>query len=220
VSWSLSGTWISSTNTNVRIAGRKTIADWQQSRQTLAVGADTGPWQKAFNAYFVARLTSRYLKPIELLHTAGTFDGEGFSILAIHCSLIEFLESTLQGLSYRHVRRGDPPLTQYEYSKSGEVFANFLSTRRPFCTIFDNALAADFYANVRCALLHEARTKDGWIVKAKGPAIVAVSSSEKIVYRNNFHRALIEFLDWYRAALLTDPQLQEAFIRKFDGLCQ
>jgi len=92
-------------NTSVRIAGRKTTADWQQSRQALAPGADANLWQKAFNTYFVERLTSRYLKPIELLQTAHTFDGEGFSILAIHCSLIEFLESTLQGLSYR---RGPP----------------------------------------------------------------------------------------------------------------
>ena len=69
-------------------------------------------------------------------------------------------------------------------------------------------------------MLHEARTKDGWIVKAKGPAIVAVSSREKVVYRNNFHQALIDFIEWYRAALPTDTNLQEAFIRKFDGLCQ
>ncbi len=141
-------------NTSIRIAGKKTIADWRQIRQTLLPGVDASVWQKAFKSYFEARLTSRYLKPIELLQAPRTFDGEGFSILAIHCSLVEFLESTLQGLSYRHVRRGDPPLRQYEYSQSGTLFAHFLSTRPPFRSVFDQALSADFYTGVRCALLH------------------------------------------------------------------
>jgi len=207
-------------NTSVRIAGTKTIADWQSSRQTLTPGADASLWEKAFNAYFMARLTSRYLKPIERLQSAHTLDGEGFSILAIHCSLVEFLESTLQGLSYRCLRRGDPSLGQYEYSQSARIFRHFLCTRRPFCAIFTDALAADFYTGVRCALLHEARTKDGWIVKAKGAAVVVVSSKEKVVYRNNFHQALLDFIEWYRAALPADRGLQEAFVRKFDGLCQ
>lgn len=30
----------------------------------------------------------------------GTFTGEGFSITTIQCSLVEFLESTVQGSSY------------------------------------------------------------------------------------------------------------------------
>jgi hypothetical protein len=207
-------------NTAVRIAGNKTIEDWKQFRQTLVPGADADVWHKAHNAYFEARLSSRYLKPIELLQTTRTFDGEGFSILAIHCSLIEFLESTIQGVSYRNIRRGDPPLGPYEYSRSGKMFAHFLSTRHPFCNIFDNALAADFYTNVRCALLHEAQTKDGWIVRANGPAIAVVTAQQKIVYRNNFHQALVGFIGWYRGALPADRRLQQALIRKFDGLCR
>jgi hypothetical protein len=80
-------------------------------------------------------------------------------------------------------------------------------------------LAADFYTGVRCALLHEARTSGGWIVKAKGVDIVVVSGGQKIVNRNNFHAALLSFIEWYKGQLLTDRALQEAFIRKFDSLC-
>jgi hypothetical protein len=175
--------------------------------------------EKAFRDYFEKRIVSRYLKSIQTLQENQTLDGEGFSILAIHCTLIEFLESTLQGVAYRHRRQNDPPLGVYEYAESGKLFTAFLSKRHPFSTTFDVALAADFYVGVRCALLHEARTKDGWIVKAKGPAIVAVSATGKIIYRNNFHTALLEFLEAYKTTLLTDPQLQEAFIRKFNSLC-
>lgn len=207
-------------NTSVRIAGTKTVADWQQLRSELIPGCDPVLWQKAFRTFFESRISSRYLKPIALLQEARTFGGEGFSILAVHCSLVEFLESTLQGLSYRYVRRGDPPLGPYEYSRSGDLFAHFLCTRQPFSAVFDQALAADFYTGVRCALLHEARTKEGWIVKAKGPAIVVLNAQDKTVYRNNFHQALLDFIEWYRVALPADAQLQAAFIRKFEGLCQ
>jgi len=189
---------------DIRIAGRKTVRDWKQFRTALAPGVGPDLWEDAFRVYFEARLSSRYLRPIETLQASRTLDGEGFSILAIHCTLIEFLESTLQGLSYRYVRRKDPPLRQYEYSESGKLFAAFLSTRQPFCKVFDPAIAADFYVGVRCALLHEARTKNGWIIKAKGPAIADVSAKNKIVYRNNFHAALLEFIQSYRMALPAD----------------
>lgn len=204
----------------VKIAGRKTVKDWKHFRTTLVPGAGPGLWEDAFRLYFEARLSSRYLKPIQNLQESRTLDGEGFSILAIHCTLIEFLESTLQGLSYRHRRRNDPPLAQFEYSESGKLFAAFLSARQPFCKIFDPATAADFYVGVRCALLHEARTKNGWIIKAKGPAIADVGANKKIVYRNNFHAALLEFIESYKRALPGDHQLQEAFVRKFNSLCE
>ena len=205
---------------DVKIAGNRTVKDWQQFRQTLVPGGDPKPWKTAFATYFEARLLTRYLKPIESLQASHTLNGEGFSILAIHCTMIEFLESTLQGRTYRFRRRKDPPLKTHEYAESGRMFSAFLTKRQPFCAVFNSAIAADFYSGVRCALLHEARTKDGWIVKAKGSAIAEVSGGRKVVYRNNFHDALLNFIEWYRAVLPTDQALQEAFIRKFDSLCQ
>ena len=54
----------------------------------------------------------------------------------------------------------------------------------------------------------------------KSPALNIVSATPKIVYRDNFSAALLEFIDWYKAALPSDRTLQEASIRKFDSLCQ
>lgn len=205
---------------NVKIAGKRTVKDWQVSKKTLVPGGDAKLWESAFRLYFEARLSTRYLKPIASLQASKTLDGEGFSILAIHCSMIEFLESTLQGISYRFKRRNDPRLGKNEYSESGKVFTTFLSKRHPFCKAFDASLAKDFYTGVRCALLHEARTRNGWIVKAKGADIVVVSGRQKIVNRNNFHDALLEFIEWYKCQLPSDRRLQEAFIRKCDSLCE
>ena len=211
---------IAKTPGDIQIAGSRTIHDWQVFRATLVPGGEPVLWRRAFDDYFHERLSSRYLGPIKVLQDNGSSQGEGFSILAIHFSIIEFLESTLHGLSYRHKRRNDPPLGQYEYSDSGRLFANFLSRREPFAKSFDNGLATDFYVGVRCALLHEARTRKGWTIKAKGPAGTVVDAQERIVYRNNFHDAFVKFIKWYKGALPADRQLQEAFIRKFNSLCE
>jgi len=87
---------------NVYIAGSKTAADWTAFRKTLVPGKDRASWQNAYGGFLHKRLSLRYLEPIKVLRDSGTFQGEGFSIVAIQCTLIEFLESTVQGLSYRY----------------------------------------------------------------------------------------------------------------------
>ncbi len=208
------------TTADVYIAGSKTTDDWKAFRATLIPGGDPKQWQEAFDSYFHARLSLRYLNPISVLQENGTFQGEGFSIVAIQCTLIEFLESAVQGRSYRYWRSGDPPLSPHEYSKSGDLFITFLTTRVPFANTFNVQLARDFYEGVRCGLLHEARTKGGWTIWAKDPVGKLVSAVDKIVYRDNFQDGLLGFIEWYKRALLSDVALQEAFIRKFDSLCQ
>lgn len=65
---------------DVYIAGSKKIDDWKAFRATLAVGKDPTRWKEAFDDYFHARLSLRYLNPIKILQDNGTFQGEGFSI--------------------------------------------------------------------------------------------------------------------------------------------
>jgi len=202
------------------IAGWKTAAQWLQCRATLQAGADAATWIKAFNDFFVTRLDSRYRYPIKVLQDNGTFQGEGFSILTIQCSLIEYFESSIQGKNYRFARRGQQ-LGQWEYSKSQEIYVSFLCTRPPFDSHFDKALAEDFYQNVRCGLLHEACTKGSWLVRARdlSDAEAIVDRKQKIVFRDGFQIALDKFVDWYRKELAIDAEMQHAFIRKFDDLC-
>lgn len=197
------------------IAGNLTPADWRTRKQALAAGNAT--WQATFQDFFFQRLKLRYLDPIEILQGNGTFQGEGFSILAIQCSLLEFLESTAQGVNYKWVRRSQD-LGVHEYCKSGDLFVSFLSGRTPFSATFNQQDAHDFYTNVRCGLLHEASTKNGWRVRAKGPAGTVADVAGRIVYRDNFQEALTEYIDSYGWDLTRNQALQEAFIRKFDRL--
>ena len=203
---------------DIHIAGALTTDDWRAFRTNLVSGDKAG-WERAFTDYFDTRLRLRYLDPIKVLQDNGTFQGEGFSIAAIQCSIVEFLESTLQGKSYRFVRKGDPPLGIYEYSSSSDIFISFLVNRAPFKNDFNEDRARDFYVSVRCGLLHEARTKNGWTIWAKNPTDHIIDANNKIIYRNDFQSGLLTFVDWYKHALSSDSALQEAFIRKFDSLC-
>jgi hypothetical protein len=173
-----------------KIAGEKTSDDWEAFKKQLVPGCDVKFWRQAANDYFYKRIETRYLKPIQTLRLSGSLRGEGFAILAIQCSLIEFLESTLLGLSYRFLKRKER-LGPNEYSKSKKLFVDFLRLRHPFCNHFtDQTVAEDFYESVRCGLLHEARTKNGWRVKARGPKGAVVDAQSKLVYRDGFENAL------------------------------
>jgi len=199
------------------IAGRKTPADWKVLRVRLLDG-EAEAWHEAFTDFFETRLNLRYLHPIKVLQDNGTFQGEGFSIVAIQCSLIEFLESTSQGTNYRYLRRGET-LAPFEYTSSQDVFVAFLRNRTPFSATFNDESAKDFYISVRCGLLHEARTKNGWRIWAKGPIGAVSTVAERIVYRDNIQEALLEYIKSYGERLMHEPDLQQAFIRKFDSLC-
>ena len=201
------------------IGGSNTCAHWRAFRDSLVPGADRVLWETAFEDYFRARIQLRYLNPIRLIQEHDTQQGEGFSIVAIHCTLVEFLESTVQGINYRYAQR-DEDLGPHEYRKSGPVFVGFLCKREPFRASFTTeALAKDFYADVRCSLLHEARTRGGWRIWADGPPATIVDPTRRVLFRNNFHNALLQFIEWYRGALISGTALQEAFVRKFDSLC-
>jgi hypothetical protein len=204
---------------DTHIAGSLTTDDWKAFKPTLTAN-DKPQWEKAFADYFHTRLHLRYLDPIKVLQENGTFQGEGFSIAAIQCSIVEFLESTVQGKSYRFLRKGDPALGPYEYSSSSDIFISFLLHRTPFDKDFsDEQTARDFYAGVRCGLLHEARTKNGWTIWAKDSSGKTTDSHQKVMYRDNFQAGLLTFVEWYKAALPVDKALQDAFVRKFDSLC-
>jgi hypothetical protein len=197
------------------IGGVKRCSEWPSAKSALAAGQASSVWEAAFEDWFHSRIRLRYLQPIELLREDDSQQGEGFSIVAIHCSLVEYLESSVQGVSYRFVRN-DEDLREYQYRKSGPIFVSFLTKREPFNTTFDTALAWEFYENIRCGLLHEAATKGGWRIWANGSGIV--DRTDRIVFRNQFHQGLLDFVAWYRRALPVRVDLQQAFMRKVDAL--
>jgi len=105
------------TKREIYIAGTKKPYDWRCLKDMLANCPNPALWQHAFDEYFMRRLTLRYLNPISILQRNGPSEGEGFSIMAILCSLVEFLESTFRGLRYRFVTH-KKELEPFEYNVS------------------------------------------------------------------------------------------------------
>ena len=201
------------------IAGSKTPEDWHLLKQRLIENSCEETWKEAFNDYFLKRLNLRYLNPIKVLQKHDTFSGEGFSILLILCTLIEFLESTVEGLKYRFLKPGEK-LGKFEYSKSSKLFIDFLCNREPFNKEFNSTLAMEFYINIRCGLIHEAQTKNGWRIRAKNTEGKIIDKDQKLVYRDNFMETINSFIVIYSIELKSNKKFQEAFIRKFDSLCE
>ncbi len=197
---------------DIFLAPGRSAKDWRQVSGQLEIGGDASAWADVFHEFFFARLESRYLKPIRLLQDEGSWEGEGFSIVSIQCAMLEFLAACRGGMIYRH-KNPKPP---FEYSASGELFAMFLAKTAPFDALFTPVTAAEFYRQVRCALLHEARTKGGWIIQASGS--LGVDCPRKTVFRNTFQKNITDYIEAYGHALLAEPGLQAAFVRKFNDL--
>jgi hypothetical protein len=200
------------------LAPGATVKDWKAfaGAQPEAASADT--WKDIIAKFYQGRLQSRYFDPINKLQHGPSL-GEGFAIVAIQCSLIEFLEGCVQGVNYKYAR-GGPPLGSHEYSESMGIFRSFLSTRDPFRNDFTPALAEDFYRKVRCGLLHEARTHGTWLVHDRHSSGRCLEPTTPILYRDNFQRAIESFAKTYAADVPGDPRLRAAFVRKFNHLCQ
>jgi hypothetical protein len=141
--------------------------------------------------------------------------GGGFSIVSLQCALIEFFAASIAGKNYRFGATGNS-LTEYGNSK--QLFVAFLHSHAVFSAYFDQSLARDFYENVRCGLLHEARTKNGWRIKAGKTADPPIDRAQKVIFRNALQKVLQAFVKQYETDLETDVGLQAGFVRKLDGL--
>lgn len=204
-------------STNHYINACKTNYDWHEFKQSLEIGGTVDLWEKAFHDYYKPRINERYLNPVNFIQERKAFLGEGFAVMAILCSLIEFIESTYKGKIYRNLPRGQRPGI-HEYSNSSSMFISFLVSREPFKSEFNRNLAKKFYKNIRCGILHEASAKDGWRVRAEPDETKIVDGSRKIVYRHNFYKGIVQYIDEYGNELKENQDRQRGFIRKFDRL--
>ncbi|MGX5835791.1 hypothetical protein ACWIJ6_16850 [Aeromonas piscicola] len=201
------------------ITENKTSQDWLKLKIELESNDNELMWMKAYNDFFWSRINSRYFEPIKKLRENDSYLGYGFTIMTILCSLIEFLESSYCGKNYRHCK--DKDLKLYEYNRSKECFIDFLVSRPPFSERFNRDIASEFYSAIRCGLLHEASTKDGWRIWGKsesGEEIICYD--QKKVFRDDFEDAVKKYMNIYRDELIKNDEQKMAFIRKFDSLCQ
>jgi hypothetical protein len=156
--------------------------------------------------------------PAEEIQDNSSVVGEGFSITAILFSLIEALETFYEGKCYKY----ETPKMNMEYGNgnSKKLFVNFLTTKEPFKSSFNADLAEDFFKNVRCALLREAMTRNGWKIRIDTDRLVTQKNEEKILNRFYFLEALKEYIRSYKAEVIGNKDRKNAFIRKMNCICK
>jgi hypothetical protein len=138
------------------------------------------------------RFTERYITPIK---STDKKQKHGFCTMAICCLMIEALESFWQGW-------------EDTKGRSRESFREFFqrcSTQKLALGAFSN-VADDFYQGVRCGILHQAETTNGWRIRRKGSLY---DPEQKIINATAFHRELKNALEAYceelRQADWNDP---------------
>lgn len=216
------------------------IHQWDELRIKLknhyAMSSD---WESAITL-FKTRLARKYFRPLQTIINERKFEGEGFTIVTIQCSIIESLASFRTGEIYNLDKKASSP--NYEYNGSKKMFISFLLS----APIFENNFweydsngqkqphkdfdASDFYKNVRCGLMHEARTKGGWFINTnnKDPKTTKIfleksKDGKKIkILRTILHYRLIDHLNLYLKELSVDDidgeKLRRLFARKLDHL--
>lgn len=110
------------------------------------------------------RFTNRYLK-----HLDPTINDSGFFKMAICCLMIETLESFKQG-------------EENTKGKSKQMFIDFFETEQTFFQGFKD-ISEDFYYSIRCGILHQAETINGWRILRKGSLL---NKSERTINADKF----------------------------------
>jgi len=201
----------------VKIAGDKTDKDWLSLELKIKVDfGNVDLWNQALD-FFEDRLNERYIKPAEEIQDNLSALGEGFAITTLLCSLIEALETFYEGKCFKC----GPPRSKYDYGNgtSRLIYVNFLTKREPFKAMFSPDLAKDFYNNVRCALLHEAMTRNGWVIRTNSEGLVEEKDGEKRLNRRVFLQEIKNYLKKYRGVVQGSKDRKDAFIRKMKCIC-
>lgn len=146
---------------------------WDNNRQALSSSFNRNEQWLEVIGRFEQRVRKYFLNPIETITILGNEEGEGFSIVSLQCIVIEMFASFKEGKIFFLERGGvRNPEPRIYYTKSSGCFVDFLQGEKEFNKSFSpapgrNATALQFYENVRCGLLHEARTKSDWKINAK-----------------------------------------------------
>ena len=165
---------------------------------------DCGTWldegkagRKKLAAFFRQRMHERYIAPVSSLDSN---EKNGFSIMAISCLLIESFEAFRQGWDSTE-KDGRSPLA--------------------FCYFFDRetrfhdfkGYAREFYKHVRCGILHQGETTNGWTIRRDKDLF---DSTGPRVNATEFYRLLEDVVNEYAEGLKSDNLSEETWAKFSD----
>jgi hypothetical protein len=184
-------------------------------------------WDLVFD-FFEERIKTRYINPINIILNMELKTGEGFAVVNLQCSLIETIECFINGWIYQKVEKKHVWYNNTSneiINNNKDIYISFFSEREPFKSFIPKIDGANFYIDVRCALLHEAQTKNGWRILASG---TSYPIEQKNIYRNDFQKAILRVIKDYKKAVvycekfgrIDGVDLRKNFIKKFNHICE
>jgi|SRR5690606_635111 len=214
----------------MKIAGKKSVSHWNELKKKLTL-QDNYSWEEAFD-FFYTRMQTRYTNPIDEILRIKKFEGEGFAIVNLQCSLIETIECFINGWKFRDNPRGwfkKNEIENIKKHKNSTIFESFFLNRSEFAKASIDGY--DFYTSVRCGLLHETQTKNNWKIKRNDSRKELDWYSQrddlKTIYPHQLNCILKSLIIRFKTAITTgkdfdkisNTNLRENFIDKMNYIC-
>jgi hypothetical protein len=208
-------------NDKIKISKNFLVSDWINLRSKLFESEDN--WPKALEV-FEERINSRFIEPIEMIKKNGKNEGEGFTIALISVVLLEFLAAFELGKIYKTNKEGISP---HEYYSGIKLLKSFLSNSADFSPQFDsNNKIQKFYENIRCGLVHEARTMRNDVIisndsvkNTRRELFYFAENGENRLNRDLFLEKIKEHISNYKVRILEfNSHLRNRFILKMDEI--
>jgi len=158
--------------------------------------------RKRISKFVYERFYRRYLMPFEKVDK--DFNS-GFAQMAACCLMIEAMQSFRNGWksTYRLKDANGKEIP------GGKIFGDFFKHYSEFVD-FEN-LGFEFYDSIRCGILHQAETKNGWIVMRDGPLF---DEPTRTINSTIFRRQMEKCLDKYCKELQADDIVWDDFKEK------
>jgi hypothetical protein len=211
----------------MNISPRYNATNWIELKLTTA--SSNEDWKEAINI-FDNRYSYRFIKQIDTLRfnsSNQTRIYSGFVIMSINCLLIETLNQFYYGVDDTDELKKDKNIKHINSIK--DSFIDFLTSSKYFNPVFDKESSILFYDDIRCGLLHQAKTKKSSIIhikKSQKQILEKIYDGKKItgisIRRDLFTDALVEEYENYKKTLLTLPvneKLRKNFITKMNLIC-
>lgn len=175
--------------------GHVTVEDYERWRDQREKG------KGSLATLIKERLRERYVDPVEGMRLE---QKNGFAVMALSCLLIETLESFYRGWQ--------------KSPNSNLAFCGFFDRHASLVPEF-KGYAQSFYANVRCGILHQGETTQGWTITRKAAASLFEPASLAI-HATKFNRILGTAIDQYSKALATSALSEDVwknFLKKMNA---
>ena len=208
-------------NDEIKISKSFTVGDWKSLRTKLLNTEEK--WPDALDV-FENRIYARFISPIETIKSNGINEGEGFTIALISVVLLEFIAAFELGKIYKPTKEG---LSPNKYFSGIRLLRSFIKDSILFSKhLGSNSKIDKFYKNIRCGLVHEARTMKNDVIisensrkNTKTNLFYFTENNETRLNRDLLLTTINEHIIFYKSRILKkDIILRNRFLIKMDEI--